>query len=74
MHVALFAPLAVRLQLVGVKVPEAPPLVKETVPVGFVGDASVSVTVAVHVVEIPTLTVAGTQLTPVVVVCPTIIV
>jgi hypothetical protein len=72
--VACVDPLAVRLQLVGVKVPEAPPLVKETVPVGFVGDALVSVTVAVHVVEMPTVMVAGTQLTLVVVVCPTMMV
>jgi hypothetical protein len=45
----------------------APLAVKVTVPVGFVGDAEVSVTVAVQFVEAPTVTVPGAQVTTVVV-------
>ena len=60
------APLPESVQLVGRKVP--PLFVKLTVPVGVVGEAVVSVTVAVHVVGLPTATVAGVQLTLVLVV------
>ena len=56
------APLPERVQLVGLKVP-VPLLVKLTVPVGVVGEAVVSVTVAVQVVGLPTETVYGVQLT-----------
>ncbi len=47
-HVAV-APVPDSVQLVGLNVPAAPVLVKATVPVGVVGVAKVSVTVAVHV-------------------------
>ena len=57
-------PLPESVQLVGLKVP-LPLLVKETVPVGVVGVAVVSVTVAVQVVGCPTATAVGVQLTPV---------
>ena len=57
-------PLPDSVQLVGLKVP-LPLLVKETVPVGVVGVAVVSVTVAVQVVGCPTATAVGVQLTPV---------
>jgi len=51
------------VQLVGVKVP-APLELKLTVPVGVLAvPMLVSVTLAVHVVEPPTGTVAGVQLT-----------
>ncbi len=57
-----------RLQLViGLKVP-APLLVKPTGPVGVIGPAEVSVTVAVHDVAVFTVTEDGLQLTVVVVV------
>src|SRR3989442_1509089 len=62
-------PVPVNAQLVaGLKLP-APELVKVTVPVGVEGvPVSVSVTVAVQVVETPAGTVGGVQLTTVVVV------
>ena len=46
-------------------IPVSPPLslVKLTVPVGVVGLAEVSVTVAVHVDEPPTITVSGLHIT-----------
>ena len=56
------------VQLVELKLP-APLDVKLTVPVGVVGEADVSVTVAVQLVVVPTGSVAGLQLTEVVVVC-----
>ena len=60
-------PLPARVQLAGVKVP-APLEVKVTVPVGVLAvPAPVSVTVAVQVVDPPTGTVAGVQLTVVLV-------
>jgi len=40
-----------RLQVVGLKDPPAPPSLHETVPVGDVGEADESVTVAVSVTE-----------------------
>jgi hypothetical protein len=49
-----------------VKVPE-PLAVNVTVPVGFVGDPEVSVTVAMQLVEAPTVTEPGVQFTTVVV-------
>ena len=56
-------PLPASVQLVGVKVP-APLELKLTVPVGVLGvPPPVSVTVAVQVVDAPTATVAGEQLT-----------
>ena len=62
-------PVPVNAQLVaGLKLP-APELVKVTLPVGVEGvPVSVSVTVAVQVVETPAGTVGGVQLTTVVVV------
>ena len=61
---------AEREQLVaGVKLP-ALSLAKATEPVGVVGEAFVSVTVAVHVDGLFTLTELGTQDTEVVVRCP----
>jgi hypothetical protein len=57
------------VQLVGVKVPEPPDFVKLTVPVGVVvGGVSVSVTVAVQLVDCPTTTDPGVQPTLVLVV------
>ena len=49
----------------GLKVPPPPLDVKLTVPVGVIGVpvVSSSVTVAVHVVEAPTFTLPGVQLT-----------
>lgn len=50
------------------KIPAAPVLVQETVPVGVVGvPDDVSVTVAVHEVALPTTVVDDTQLTAVLV-------
>jgi len=69
-HVAVpaVAPAA-RVQLAdGVKVP-VELVVKLTVPVGVVGLASVSVTVAVHVVGVLTWTDPGEHVTAVVVEC-----
>jgi hypothetical protein len=57
------APVPVIVQLVGLKVPVTPVTDHETVPVGVVGVANVSVTVAVHVLACPTATVEGVQLT-----------
>jgi hypothetical protein len=57
-HVAV-APVPVRVHV--------PPGVKVTVPVGVVGVAEVSVTVAVHVVACPMKTVDGLHATVVVV-------
>jgi len=48
-----------REHAVEVKVPPAPPSLHETVPVGEVGDASLSVTTAVNVIELPAVTAAG---------------
>jgi hypothetical protein len=56
-----------RLQLALLKVPPAPPLLQETVPVGDVGVADESVTVAVNVVELPAVTEDGLGVTAVVV-------
>jgi len=59
----------VSVQLVGVKVPLPPDFVKLTVPVGVLGvPVSVSLTVAVQVVDCPTTTDPGLQLTLVLVV------
>src|SRR3989442_4826033 len=66
-------PRPVRVQLVLLKVP--PPggtllLLQLTVPVGAVADTGVlSVTVAVQLLELPTGTVSGVQLTTVLVTC-----
>jgi len=57
------------VQLDGLKLPGPPLLVKLTVPVGVIGvPESVSVTVAEQVVDTPTATVEGVQLTLVLVV------
>ena len=62
-QLACAVPLATSVQLVGVNVP-APLVLKLTVPVGVVfAPASVSLTVAVHVVGASTGTLAGVQLT-----------
>lgn len=58
------APDPDRVQGEPVKLP-APSVVKVTVPPGVNGVAEVSVTVAVHVLEEPTATEAGRQLTEV---------
>src|SRR2546425_9505602 len=64
-HVAV-APVPLKVHGSPVNVP-VPPEVKLTVPVGVLGGLLTSVTVAVHVVETPTLTLLGLQLTVVVV-------
>src|SRR2546426_6850418 len=64
---AAFVPLLVRVHEVGENPPAAPPLENMTVPLGFVGVAEVSVTVAEHEVAVPTVTDAGVQFTTVVV-------
>ncbi len=56
------------MQLAGVNVPLAP-VANWTWPVGAVGLPFVSVTVAVHAVEVATVTVAGAQLSRVEVPC-----
>jgi hypothetical protein len=57
------------VQLAGVKVPLPPDFMKLTAPVGVVvGGVSVSVTAAVQVVDCPTTTDPGVQLTLVLVV------
>jgi len=53
--------------VVGENPPAAPPLENVTVPLGFVGVAEVSVTVAEHEVADPTTTVLGVHVTTVVV-------
>ena len=61
--------MPVSAQLAGVKVPLPPDFVKLTVPLGVTaGGVSVSVTVAVQVVDCPTTTDPGVQLTLVLVV------
>ena len=60
----LFA-TAARVQGLPVKLPVTPFWEKDTVPVGFVGVAELSVTVAVHVVGLFALTGEGAQLTAV---------
>jgi hypothetical protein len=45
--------------VVEVKVPPAPPSLHETVPVGEVGDTSLSVTTAVKAIEFPAVAEAG---------------
>ena len=60
------APVPARVQLAALKVP-APLLVKPTVPVGVVGVAEVSVTVAVQDAAWLTTTDPGVQVTAVVV-------
>ena len=70
-HVAVpaVAPAAsVQVPAAGLKVPVLF-VVKVTVPVGVVGDALVSVTVAVHVEALLSATELGVQSTVVVVVC-----
>jgi hypothetical protein len=63
------APLPDNVQVAGEKLPGPPVLVKLTVPVGVIGvPVPVSVTVAVQVVDEPTATVDGEQLTLVLVV------
>jgi hypothetical protein len=60
-------PAPLNVQLVGLNVP-LPLLVKLTVPVGVIGaPVSLSVTVAVQVVETPAATVGGEQSTVVIV-------
>jgi hypothetical protein len=66
----LIAPVPLRVQLAGVKLP-LPLLAKLTLPVGvLVVPESVSVTVALQLVADPTFTEVGVQLTDVVVVRP----
>jgi hypothetical protein len=66
----LIAPVPLRVQLAGVKLP-LPLLAKLTLPVGvLVVPESVSVTVALQLVADPTFTEVGVQLTDVVVVLP----
>jgi len=60
-----------RVQVVGAKAP-VPLLEKETVPVGVVAEALVSVTVAVHVEGLLTDTRLGAQAKDVVVKCSTL--
>ncbi len=59
----------VNVQVAALKVP-VELVEKLTVPVGVVALDDVSVTVAVHVVELPTVCELGEQLMPRVVVCP----
>ena len=49
----------VRVHVVVVNVPPAPPSLQETVPVGVVGVKASSVTVAVSVAEVPMVAEAG---------------
>jgi hypothetical protein len=70
LHCAVPVAPAAKVQLakVGENVP-VELLVKVTEPVGLVGDAEVSVIVAVHVLAVFTFTDAGEQATEVVVAC-----
>jgi len=57
------APLPLSVQLLALKLPAAPVLVKATEPVGVVGTLEVSIRVAVHVEAWLIVTVDGEQLT-----------
>ena len=64
------APEPLRLHEVGLNVPDAPPLLNETLPVGGVApEGAVSVTVAVQLVDALTAVGFGEQTTEVVVSC-----
>jgi len=63
------APAPDSVQVGALKLPVTPATDQVTVPVGVVGLALVSVTVAVHATEAPTTTVVGVQLIMVIVAC-----